>query len=674
MKTDIAGKLRNASVPKSRPLTPVFEAIVNSFQSIQELGRSDGRIDIVISRSENLFERGLSSISAVAVSDNGAGFSDKNFDCFNTSDTLNKVDIGGKGIGRFTWLNVFEKAEINSTYRQNGSIYNRSFTFSPIHDPDSTVSTEEINNDGVDLITSVLLCGIKEAYVDVFPNDIEFIAQEVVEHCYLLIVQNPGYSIKITDNGITIDLVSLCSSIAEDRAFTSTFTLDGHEFNYRGLRVYSNQGQHDKEHKLFLTAHGRSVTTIRLRNVVPNLKGVTKDEAGEQFVYRAFVSSAFLDKNVNENRLDFICHKTIFDKNQDYSLFREPCIEEIRQQAVDQVYADLRHIIDHINERKIARIEKVVESLPQYRHLLKALPSFIDRISPSAGPAEIESCLSLESHSRKVKTREESRKVLKRLKKDLTLDEDALVQELMERISDIEKSVLAEYVAHRKVVIQFLERSLGVDPETGKHRLEKVLHSVVFPMKATSDYSDVLDNQNLWLVDERLTYHVYLASDKSLKSMDALDSDSLLRPDLLLFDASHILGESSTYPIDSFIVIEFKRPLHTDYRNDNPIAQVYDQIRQIRTNHFKDRRGREIKLSTPEVPAFAYIICDLTEDVERYAEDANLVRTPDRLGFFGYNDKKNINAYIEIISYDKLINDAKKRNRALFDKLGIDSA
>ena len=30
-----------------------------------------------------------------------------------------------------------------------------------------------------------------------------------------------------------------------------------------------------------------------------------------------------------------------------------------------------------------------------------------------------------------------------------------------------------------------------------------------------------------------------------------------------------------------------------------------------------------------------------------------------------------INAYIEILSYDKIISDAKKRNRILFDKLGI---
>ena len=39
------------------------------------------------------------------------------------------------------------------------------------------------------------------------------------------------------------------------------------------------------------------------------------------------------------------------------------------------------------------------------------------------------------------------------------------------------------------------------------------------------------------------------------------------------------------------------------------------------------------------------------------------------MGFFGYKDSDELNAYIEIISYEKLLEDAKKRNRILFDKL-----
>ena len=44
-------------------------------------------------------------------------------------------------------------------------------------------------------------------------------------------------------------------------------------------------------------------------------------------------------------------------------------------------------------------------------------------------------------------------------------------------------------------------------------------------------------------------------------------------------------------------------------------------------------------------------------------------RTPDNLGYYGFN--KSLNAYYEIISYNKVVADAKKRNRILFEKLNL---
>ena len=38
-------------------------------------------------------------------------------------------------------------------------------------------------------------------------------------------------------------------------------------------------------------------------------------------------------------------------------------------------------------------------------------------------------------------------------------------------------------------------------------------------------------------------------------------------------------------------------------------------------------------------------------------------------GYFAY--KKNYKAYVEVISFDRLVNLAKERNRAFFDKLGL---
>ncbi len=45
----------------------------------------------------------------------------------------------------------------------------------------------------------------------------------------------------------------------------------------------------------------------------------------------------------------------------------------------------------------------------------------------------------------------------------------------------------------------------------------------------------------------------------------------------------------------------------------------------------------------------------------------DLKQTPDCMGFYKYID--SYQAYLEILPYNKLIQDSKKRNKILFDKL-----
>jgi len=58
-----------------------------------------------------------------------------------------------------------------------------------------------------------------------------------------------------------------------------------------------------------------------------------------------------------------------------------------------------------------------------------------------------------------------------------------------------------------------------------------------------------------------------------------------------------------------------------------------------------------------------------TKEMEIIAENKGLWPTPDRLGYFGYN--QSLSAYVEVLSYDKLLQYAKRRNRILFDKLNL---
>ncbi len=67
---------------------------------------------------------------------------------------------------------------------------------------------------------------------------------------------------------------------------------------------------------------------------------------------------------------------------------------------------------------------------------------------------------------------------------------------------------------------------------------------------------------------------------------------------------------------------------------------------------------------------YGYVICDLTPKVETWLErEKNFKPMPDRLGWFQWLE--NINLYVEVISWDKLLKDAKMRNQIFFQKLGI---
>jgi hypothetical protein len=106
MKASIAGRVSHTNLPKAKALLPVFEAVVNAFQAIEESGAGPGphEIQIVAERQGNLDDGKPGPIESFVISDTGVGFTDANYDSFNTVDSLYKAPRGGKRLGRFLSL------------------------------------------------------------------------------------------------------------------------------------------------------------------------------------------------------------------------------------------------------------------------------------------------------------------------------------------------------------------------------------------------------------------------------------------------------------------------------------------------------------------------------------------------------------------------------------------
>ena len=54
------------------------------------------------------------------------------------------------------------------------------------------------------------------------------------------------------------------------------------------------------------------------------------------------------------------------------------------------------------------------------------------------------------------------------------------------------------------------------------------------------------------------------------------------------------------------------------------------------------------------------------KESQTYSKPTKLTASPDSMGYFDHNE--SLTTYLEIISFDKLITDAKKRNQLLFEK------
>jgi hypothetical protein len=228
-------------------------------------------------------------------------------------------------------------------------------------------------------------------------------------------------------------------------------------------------------------------------------------------------------------------------------------------------------------------------------------------------------------------------------------------------------------VSHRRVIIDLFEKAIEKD-ENGNYVREDLIHSLIMPMR--KDSSEVaLDSCNLWLVDERLAFHDYLASDKPLRSIPITGSEDGKEPDicvLKVFDQPILVSEETKPPLASIEILEIKRPMRRDSNageEHDPIEQAVGYLRKIREGKVCTASGRPIPASE-SIPGFCYILADLTPQFEQRCRDHHdLKRTHDGLGYFGY--KSNANAYIEVISFNRLVDAAKERNRAFFEKLGL---
>src|SRR4051812_22794603 len=77
LRTNIRNLVRQTQLPKWKPLLPLFEAVMNSFQAIRDAKRKQGggRIRIQIGREASLLPDEVAPVRSFTITDDGIGLS-----------------------------------------------------------------------------------------------------------------------------------------------------------------------------------------------------------------------------------------------------------------------------------------------------------------------------------------------------------------------------------------------------------------------------------------------------------------------------------------------------------------------------------------------------------------------------------------------------------------------
>lgn len=645
--------------------TPLIESIVNSIHAIEQKKCNDGTVIVTLRRSKQgtvgFEDDAIPDIVEVEIVDNGIGFTDENRDSFDTIFSNFKIGQGGKGFGRFSFLKYFTKVSIDSVYQKDDKFYRRSFDFVP---GEGNIILNEVNEIAEEQKTGtkLTLSSIKKYQEGKIGKKVETISRKILENLLVLFADDDYDCPKIVirdEDGQAETLNDYIDKHKEIEVFASadfTLTKDrvSEVFKVKVFKVFYSMSNNS----IRLAAHNREVTDTPLQLHIPEFADQFYDEldkgSGEKvnknYVIKVYVTGKYLDENVSLERNTFEFSR---DGEQIFSGAFPFTQRDIEAEAVKYAKTIFDSEVKIREEKKVKRVQDYVQNeAPWHKPFLEDLD--YSKIPFKGSDQDIEIELHNARFTQEKETMDGVRDVL-----EGNTDLAETVQALVSKVSMMNKSDLAHYVALRRAVLDLFKKSLGIT-DNGKHELEKVVHTIVFPMGKDSE-DTTYDQHNLWILDERLSFNEYLASDKQL----AGDKD---RPDIMIFNKRIAVrgGEETSNPI---VVFEFKRPQRDEYEDgDDPIKQIGSYVKKIRQGKVTSPKNRPLDVND-STPAYGFVVCDLTPKIREFCLANQLDGTPDGKGYYGYH--KGYGIYFEILSFDKLVKDAELRNRIFFKKLGI---
>lgn len=569
----------------------------------------------------------IRKVDNILITDNGDGFNDDNYISFCKYRSGYKKEMGGKGVGRFTFLKVYKIVKFKSDLFNNQET--RSFTFDIDFDTDNLEKVnEKIERNYTEISLSSLTSQYwnNERHID---RRIKLNLEEIRERVLLKLIptlffykkKEVNIEIKFIDKKTEATIIIAPSDIPNFSEKPCNVR-DKNGMDYRFI-LHHQIVKNDGKLHAYYCANNRTVCDFADKDFKISLP----------YGYSGFllVEADYLDSRANNDRNDF----DIFPVKTD--MFSTISWEMINTTLKTEISEIIKEGIPETKKVNKTKLKDIQEERPYLVNFIAEedieMAGFLDK-KQLIDKAKKRFDIAKEKvliHSGKTKYTE---------------------QDLQEAIQ-LTQNELVSYIFDRVQVIERLKTMID-DSE----KVESIIHNL-FMEQYTDDEYFCVNKNNLWLLDDRYTSYSYAASDKRIKdillklnSYTGDEENVYDKPDLSLF-FSHSPENKKGLKSVLIELKPFDKNLKSDKKKFAGIQQLLDYV-----DAFKEKEKIE--------EVWAFLITDVDEKLSgRLTRDgyAKLFSTNSPIYHRFYDNGVSI----YVISARTLISDAEARNKMFLE-------
>lgn len=492
----------------------VREAITNSIQA----GATEVSVDLTFSEKQKDFFRGeqRNGLEKIEISDNGEGFTADNLKYFDEVCTPHKDSIGGKGVGRLSYLRFANSVRVSSQLSDHIVYFD--------YTPDFSLSDVITQQSRGTPKTTITLTDPKDKINTHVTSLINTICDDLRLLLFLRAQKGQDVTIRFSHNST--------------QRFPAQFDISGSAIEPVVSRPMLVDGVEFKTY-LFRDPHPRKGVAAML---------CADDICVEEYViskrfdicrYLLSVTSDYFDQRSNIER-----QRIELPKDDDDTDMVSPLS---RQRVLSAIHRHCLKLIDEVGEGEVAEFKNNnVKKLRTYYPFIN-----VDSLNGDAAFLDAD-------------------EVIREYRAQQARNEDRVISILesgdqisWDDVSHLASEDLARYIVHRALLIDSLSKL-----PTGA--AEDAIHEAILPKG--SDGSDLRTN-NVWILDDKFLSYSSVHSDKKLSQIiEAVGnkSESKLgkKPDVAAFFSTDDKNDPN-----KLVVIEFKKPGTDVFENNKALTQ-----------------------------------------------------------------------------------------------------